>query len=184
MINTNNSLYLALVHTPLWVYLLLVAFLKRGINALSPSTHSIYRLTIIPTLFLFSSLHTLTTSSQSLSNTLILWCLGLSAGLVIACFNTPRAHIQPDYKQRTVTVPGSPYMLILLLCAFITKYTVFYQITIAPQIIYDFTFSVILLTTTGLFTGLSIGRNLCLSYRYCNNSNSYFKESMQTSIYP
>ncbi|ODN42934.1 DUF6622 family protein [Piscirickettsia litoralis] len=177
--NAYHTLYLTLSHTPWWAYALLIFFIKRGISALSVSTHSIYRLTIIPTIFTFCSIRTLMTASasQAVSDILILWALGLIAGLMVAYFNTPTSQIHANYSKHTLSLPGSPYTLIFLLGAFTIKYTLFYQLALTPEIIRNFSFNVILLTTAGLFTGLSIGRSLCLSYSY------YTKKCLKTSVH-
>lgn len=157
-----DTLYLSLIHTPWWAYLFFIYFLKYGISALSPSTYSIYRLAFVPALFIFCSTYRFIFSSLSASNTLTLWALGLAAGLVIARFNIASDHIQVDGKARTLTVPGSPYTITHTLLA--------YQLTIAPEVVHHFAFNVILLTTAGLFTGLSGGRSLCLGYGYYNKN--------------
>lgn len=42
-----------LVHTPVWVYVLLVFLLFRGIKARVPATVTLEKLALIPALFLF-----------------------------------------------------------------------------------------------------------------------------------
>ena len=48
-----------LVHTPVWVYVLLVFLLFRGIKARIPATVTLEKLALIPALFLFWDIYDL-----------------------------------------------------------------------------------------------------------------------------
>ncbi|ODN41769.1 DUF6622 family protein [Piscirickettsia litoralis] len=155
----------AISHTPWWVFVLFVILVRRGIKALKPSTASLKGLMLLPLVFLAFSVHTLFLSTQPIFETLGLWLIGGCVGGAIAYMVTPLERVSVDLKNKTLNLPGSAYVLIMVLCAFVVKYALGYQLAAHPEIIHNIGFTVVLLATAGLFTGLSVGRASRLLYR-------------------
>lgn len=110
-----------LVHTPVWVYVLLVFLLFRGIKARVPATVTLEKLALIPALFLFWDIYDLVTYRNQSISTYLQWIHERKASTaVVRCNPTdliaPSAgyrhtihHTLPHHGCRSLPDRGSDY---------------------------------------------------------------------------
>lgn len=71
------------IHTPVWVWVLFVFLVSRGIKARQPATVTLEKLAIIPAIFLFWDIYDLVVHRQLTLSTLALWIAGILTGAVL-----------------------------------------------------------------------------------------------------
>lgn len=72
-----------LTHTPVWVWVLLVFLVTRGIKARQPATVTLEKLAIVPAIFLFWDIYDLVVHRQLILSTFALWIAGILAGAAL-----------------------------------------------------------------------------------------------------
>lgn len=155
-------------HTPIWVWVLFLFLIKRGISALSDRQMSLRRLFLLPLLFLVWGIWSLRQefhlSAASMS--------GMAAGLLIGTAvgwmlwrNQPRLQNAADKHQ--IIRPGTPLTLILIVIAFSVKYGLTAWLLMHPQLHQSATYSLQFGVITGVLDGLFWGGtlNLFLAWR-------------------
>ena len=67
-------------HTPIWVWVLFVFLISRGVKARKPATVTLEKLAIIPSIFLIWDIYDLVIYRQLSVATIALWMAGILAG--------------------------------------------------------------------------------------------------------
>jgi uncharacterized protein DUF6622 len=112
-----------LTHTPIWVFALFAYLVWQGIKALQPRTQSMWRLLIVPAVFIIWGLSRLVSRHDDSSWPLLAW---LIAALLLAplAFVTGPRRLVVDRASGLVTRPGSPIPLIRNMTVFVLQYGV------------------------------------------------------------
>ncbi|MDN3505833.1 MAG: hypothetical protein P0S96_01220 [Simkaniaceae bacterium] len=141
--------------TPWWVYLLFFYVLYIGIRALKPRTFSVNKLFIVPLIVLALTIWNLIDKFESFKD-LLIWALFIPIGFAAGWGIVQSFKIRGDHKKLLIRMPGSPFILVLLLFVFVIRYFFGYMKATTPDIgpvlhSLDLAFS-------GIFLGLFIGR--------------------------
>jgi hypothetical protein len=153
-----NLIWDALTHTPWWVYLLFFYLLKIGYDATKSQIVSFKKLYILPLVFLALSINTLLTSFQISPTTLLVYLLSLLSGSGIGWLLVRNSDLKFDHKNGLVRVPGTWVTLILIMMIFFTKYFFSYSLSVDPTLAEDTNFEFLMLSVSGVCTGLFVGR--------------------------
>lgn len=170
-----NTLVEVLKETPWWVYLILAACLKIGLSALQPKVVSIVKLGILPIFFTGLALHTLIISFQITTLSILILGGGIFIGFLVGVLLTFDHHYKVDHKNLLILIPGNWTTLILILVIFSSKYYSGYMLSANPQIVHNFNFMLIMLSLTGICTGLFIGRFTCYLYHFFTETSVNLK---------
>ena len=155
---------IVLRHTPWWVFPLFAAIAWFGVRALKPSTVPIWRLLIVPAIFIGWGISSLVRQSLSSPHALLDWS---AAALVFGTlgFATNRMRkVTFDKVHRQIAFPGSPWSLFRNLLNFTIQYGMGVATAIAPAARSDLvTWKIIL---SGASTGYFLGWLAKLASRY------------------
>ena len=151
--------------TPWWVYLVFVWLMIRGIQGLYSRRILLYRIFILPLVFLGLTLIPFFKGGAS-SLTIAWYVSALLFGLLDGFLLTLRDYIIVDRKRRLITVPGSCVTLTLVGLIFIVRYYLGYNVTVCPGFKETTTFFVLSYGFGGFVEGFTWGRVLSYLYRY------------------
>jgi hypothetical protein len=70
-------------HTPVWVWVLFIFLISRGVKARKPATVTLEKLAIIPSIFLIWDIYDLVIYRQLSVATIALWMAGILAGAAL-----------------------------------------------------------------------------------------------------
>ena len=154
MSNISNFL----IHTPWWVYLILVYCIFIGVKSLRTSIIHIRKLFFIPLIFGYLSLHTLITSFNLDALIIFIYVISLLIGIGLGSLQLKLCKITVDAKHKLIKVPGSWVTLFLILIIFACKYFVGYEMAADPKMLTNEPFEIFLLVVSGVTAGMFIGR--------------------------
>ena len=136
--------------TPPWVWALLALLVNLGIRALRPTTGPLWRIAILPTVFLVWGLYGLAASNGLSAQRAVPWLVALA----VAALRPIRA----DRTHGLVHVPGGPFTLVMSLLIFAIKYVFGVLHAMDPVAFADARLWLTELAVSGLLTGMFIGR--------------------------
>src|SRR6266576_691475 len=93
------------IGTPLWVWFLFIFVLYRGLQACKSRTFSVYKVGIIPALFLALSIQGICTLQCPMPGMWILWCFGLLLGVTQGWYIFKTGPVRADKKKYLIAVP-------------------------------------------------------------------------------
>jgi hypothetical protein len=114
--------YQVLIHTPLWVWMLLAYLVWQGFQAMQPRTTPIWRALIVPVVFIVWGVSRIGFGHQDSAWPLVAWVAAASALLPLGVL-TPRP-FDVDHTTGQIIRPGSPFALIRNLIVFASQYVV------------------------------------------------------------
>jgi hypothetical protein len=112
-----------LTNTPLWVFALLAYLIWQGSQSLRPRTQPIWRMLIVPLVFLLMGLSRLVTARDSGIEPLLAWLVAAVLFASLALSRRPKL-LAVDRKSGTVTRPGSAMPLARNITVFVLQYAV------------------------------------------------------------
>ena len=121
-----------LTHTPLWVFALLAYLVWQGIRSLRPRTTPIWRLLIVPAVFIAMGLSRIVSGSETGPWPLLTW-LGAAAVFAPLGLATPTRLIGVDRQNWLVTRAGSAIPLIRNIVVFLLQYAVAVTAALDPH---------------------------------------------------
>lgn len=114
--------YQVLTHTPFWVWILLAYLVWQGIKAMQPRTTPIWRVLIVPVVFIVWGVSRIGFGQQDSSWPLAAWIAAALALLPLGVL-TPRP-FDVDHKTGEIVRPGSAFALIRNVIVFLLQYAV------------------------------------------------------------
>jgi len=144
--------------TPIWVWALLALLLFLGIRALRPTTAPLWRIAILPTVFLVWGLSGLIAANGLAVQRAAPWLAAIAAGSLIGWMNAGRYPIRADRDHGLVRLPGGPSTLVLALLIFVIKYAFGVMHAMSPAAFADARFWLTELAVSGILTGMFLGR--------------------------
>jgi hypothetical protein len=151
-------LYQILIHTPRWVWLLLLALLALGLSQAVTRSASLKRITVVPLAMTGLSLYGTVAAFGGDSQILLIW-LGAVALMANAVMRLPLPDAcRYDPATRRFTLPGSWVPMLLILGLFCTKYVVGVAIAMHPALALDAGFRLGFSTLYGAFSGVFLAR--------------------------
>lgn len=152
-----------LLNTPVWVWFLLLFLITRGVSALKPRHIPLSRLFIIPVLFLVAGIYHLRDFAFYPAGLVcvlssLLFCL-------IRISFLWKSPVEYHASSGLIHRPGSPFVLILVLCAFAFKFAMTALLARNALLSQNFLFQCLWGAGSGMVTGLSWGGLLYAVYR-------------------
>jgi hypothetical protein len=147
-----------LIHTPRWVWLLLLALLWLGLSQAVTRSASLRRITVMPLALTGLSLYGTVTAFGGDPQILLIW-LGTMALMATAVMQRPLPDAcRYNPATRRFTLPGSWVPLLLILGLFLTKYVVGAITAMQPALVVDVSFSLGFSALYGAFSGVFLAR--------------------------
>jgi hypothetical protein len=144
--------------TPTWVWALLVLLVYLGTRALRSQTAPLWRIAILPTVFVVWGLYGLIASNNVSLQRTAPWLLALAVGTAIGFTIAGLRPIRADRTHGLVHVAGGPFTLVLSLLIFAIKYVFGVLHAMDPTAFADARFWLTELAVSGVLTGMFIGR--------------------------
>lgn len=160
-----NMLWSALVHTPWWVYALLIYLITVGVYASKTRVVSLKKLFVLPAIFLAMSVNTFISSVQIHFLTISAYLLSLLLGIGGGWMLVQQQDLKIDKQRDLIQIPGSWVTLVLTLIIFAAKYYFGYALATDPEKAHDTFFEIMMLGVSGICTGLFMGRLGCYLVR-------------------
>ncbi|WP_441238389.1 DUF6622 family protein [Bradyrhizobium sp. 930_D9_N1_4] len=114
--------YQILIHTPVWVWMLFAYLVWQGVQAMQPRTTSIWRMLIVPVVFIAWGVSRIGFGHQDNAWPLVAWIAAALALLPLGVL-TPRP-FDVDHTTGEIVRPGSAFALIRNLIVFSLQYAV------------------------------------------------------------
>lgn len=149
-----------LIHTPWWVYLLLVYLIIVGLKASKARVIPFWKIFVLPIIFLSISIQNLATIENIEYLSIISWIAAILGGSLYGWWQVKRLDIKIDKKNLLIQIPGSWDTLIIIVIIFIAKYYLGYEKATNPVLVEQLNFKVSMLVVSGLCTGLFLGKLL------------------------
>lgn len=132
---------------------------------------SLVKLSILPILFTVLSVHTMMTAFHVTLSVVLSWFISIIMGSFFGYLLARRYQNQfrVDKKRWLIELPGTWTTLVLIMAIFISKYYFGYELSVDPSLTNNTIFEFVMLTVSGVITGLFIGRLLCYlnAFRVC-----------------
>jgi hypothetical protein len=147
-----------IVHTPIWVWVLLVVLIAVGSSQLAQRRITPLRATGVPLLLSALSLAGVVASLAQPELALPAWiaCTAVVAAAMLS--RATPAGTAWDAAQGRFVVPGSALPLVAMMGLFLTKYAVGVSFALTPSLHRDIAFTVGVAAIYGGFSGLFLGR--------------------------
>ncbi len=147
-----------LIHTPFWVYLILLFLISRGIKARRPATVALEKLAIIPAIFLLWDIYDLLVFRKLTLATGSLWLVGLLSGAAMGYILIKRTAVARAAAPRSIYREADYSALPFMMLAFAVKYVLGVMNAIAPDVLLRPGVSAFAIITGGLFAGVFVGK--------------------------
>ena len=120
-------------HTPLWVWALLALLLWLGIASRKPRALPLWRLLVVPALFVSWGGLSLALRAQTEPSLALAWLVTAALGAALAPLAWGFEAPAPDRARNLVQVRGSAWPLVRNLVLFAAKYALTAAMAVAPQ---------------------------------------------------
>jgi hypothetical protein len=159
------------IHTPVWVYLLLIYLIVVGVKASKTRVVKLQRIFTIPAILAVMSVHTLMTTITLVDYLIVSsWIIAMLIGILLGWWQVKRLDIQIDKKRLLIQIPGTWSTMYILLTIFVAKYYFGYEKATNPILMEQLEFNVSMLAVSGVCTGLFIGRLIAYLYHFKNST--------------
>lgn len=156
--NTLNTIWQFLYQTPWWVYTILIYCFIVGLKSAKGGTVTIWKLLLLPVIFVYLSVHSLTTNFQLNTFVISSYIIALVIGSLLGVLQGHSQKIAVDRTNKLIHVPGTWSTLIIILIIFISKYYFGYSLGVDPHLLENTHFEVTMLAVSGITAGLFLGR--------------------------
>lgn len=153
--------------TPWWVFPLLGYLIVLGIQSRRTRIVSLYKLFVLPVIFLVISFYTLMVVTPDYI-VISCWLAAMIAGSACGFFQLVRTNIQVDAKRSLIQIPGSWSNLIIMLLIFSSRYYFGYDLAVNPHHYDLIEYRIIRFAISGLLTGYLQGKLLGYLYHFKN----------------
>ena len=149
-------------HVPLWVWPVLVLVLWRGIQSLGTRTVTVWVAGLVPLVFLVLSVSSVGEVAWGAPVIALVWVLALGLGVALGWWFLSAQPTAMDRGRGTVTIPGSPWLLVVLVAVFSVKFAYGYGMGTGAAWATEASWRSGLFGISGLSTGIVVGRTLRL----------------------
>lgn len=147
------------MHTPIWVYILLLCLIFIGVRATKTRVTKVYYIFIMPMILFSVSIHMLVHAVEEINMLVVAsWIICLLLGSIGGWWQVRSDDIQVDRKHLLIRVPGSWSSMWLIVFIFAIRYYFGYQKAIHSIVVEQLWFKVSILGVSGFCTGLIIGK--------------------------
>jgi hypothetical protein len=119
-------------HTPGWVWVLLAVLVFFGVRALRTRTVTVWRLMIVPGVFIIWGLVSLGLRIAAAPALIVDWLAGAVLGFALAWATTRLHGIVVERERASVRLPGTSVPLLRNVAIFLAKYCLAVAIAVAP----------------------------------------------------
>ena len=158
----ENSMFEFLIgvvtHTPVWVWVLFIFLISRGLKARRPATVTLERLAIIPGIFLIWDIYDLIVYRTLTPGTVALWTAGILAGAALGYVLMKQAVITRAEAPRSLYRQADYTALPFMMLAFGVKYVLGVMSAVSPQTMQQPAMSALAIVSGGMFAGVFIGK--------------------------
>lgn len=158
--------------TPVWVWILLIYLLSRGIKAMQGGTAPLSKLAIIPVVFAVWGIMHLVREPAAGWKTALAWAIGAAFGILAGIAIAARTRFTVDPAQKTVTLPGSIVPMILIVVTFASKFYVGFKLATSSGLGIDSPIVVFDGLISGAVAGIFAGRFLIYVKRFRSASET------------
>ena len=155
----------ALWYTPWWVYLIFVYCVKVGLKSAQPGVVSIWKMMIIPLVFVGLSLESVFSHYVLSSMVLSTYAMALGVGILLGWYMVSRLAIDVDRDKKLLRLPGGWSTMVIIMIIFFSKYYLGYEMSQDPEVLTNTHFEILSLAVMGVTAGMFVGR--LLGYAYC-----------------
>lgn len=147
-----------ITHTPVWVWVLFIFLISRGIKARKPAIVTLEKLAIIPAIFLIWDIYDLVVFRKLTVETCTLWVAGLAAGASLGYVLIKQAAVTRAAQARSLYRQADHSALPVMLLAFAVKYVLGVMTAVSPAALQQPGMSAFAIISGGLFAGVFIGK--------------------------
>jgi len=151
-----------LSHTPLWVFLILALGLFLGIRGFFTREAKVATIFILPLVFIGLSLSSLLSIGLGIAMVDTVYGLGLALGVTLGWYFLTPVPVAIDKAKSSLTIRGSAFILVIFMLNFGLKYWFGVTAGFNPLLAHTPLVLVAVFGLAGIFTGITIGRNLRL----------------------
>ncbi|HLI51812.1 MAG TPA: DUF6622 family protein [Thermomicrobiaceae bacterium] len=151
-------------HTPVWVFAVLAVLVFFGVQALQQRTVPVWRLVIIPAVFIVWGVTAVVARSATFPILIVDWMITGAVGFAIGWGTTRLDGVEIDRAAARVQVPGSAVPLIRNLLIFAAKYCLAAAMALAPRL--HGSLSAWDIAVSGLSAGYFVGWLVRFGIRY------------------
>ncbi|PHM55257.1 DUF6622 family protein [Xenorhabdus sp. KK7.4] len=161
------SILMIIKDTPVWVWILFVFLVLRGIKALDDREMTVSRLFLLPIVFFIWAVYVVLHETVFQASALLALVVGILAGIAIGwkLWST-----QPRLRQKPgsdlIIRSGTPLTLIFILIIFCVKFIISATAAIHPALTHSFSFNLLFGFASGLLDGVFWGGTLNLYIPY------------------
>lgn len=157
---------------PLWVYFITVYILYLGYRAKRPAKIRWFRLIFIPVILLYFSLTNLFSSPSQFFVRDLNWMVFTALGIYLGWLYLKNKTIRVDQKTKLISMPADNKLLYLFIGIFAIKYAFGYLEAASSAIGENGFFIFVKIAVFSGLTGILIGRNANLLYKYLKATHS------------
>jgi len=154
----TETLSQILTHTPVWVWVLFIFLIARGVKARKPATVTLEKLAIIPAIFLFWDIYDLVVHRQLTLSTFALWIAGILAGAALGFVLIKRVSTTRAAAPRSIHRQADYSALPLMMLAFLVKYVLGVMTAMSPETLQQPGMSAFAIVSGGVFAGVFLGK--------------------------
>ncbi len=151
-----------LIHTPVWVWLLLALLIGAGVLQMSARQVPLRRVASISGVFAVLSLAGVLSVFGPALAALAAWGMAAAASMWCVWRLAAPAGSRYDTPVRSLHIPGSSVPLLLMLGIFATKYAAGVSLALHPELAQQTLFAALTSALYGAFGGVFVGRALRL----------------------
>jgi hypothetical protein len=158
----------SIAHTPIWVYVLFVFLVYRGLKSLRPRETTLGALALIPGIFMIIGIGTLARRFGLVPSIYALWLVALVAGAGVGWLLLRNKAILVDRARGALFRPADYTALPLILRSFAVKFAFGVVGFLHPERIHQASLGMIEGTGYGFFCGIFVGKFANYTARYLN----------------
>ena len=147
-----------LVHTPYWVWVLLLALLWLGLVQTAPRRARLRRVILLPLVMTGLSLYGTSSTFGAVPASWVMWAGAALATLAWVASSQLPAGVRYNAARQVFSLPGSWLPLGLMMAIFLTKYGVAVMLALEPALARDNATAAIVASIYGAMSGVFIGR--------------------------
>lgn len=155
-----QAIWLTLKFTPWYVYLIFFYCLFIGLKCTKDGVVSIYKMMIIPVVFVCLSLESLFTNFK-LDALLVYGYVGaLILGVLLGALQGKLQNVSVDNDKKLIAIPGTWSTFFIIMVIFCSKYYLSYALQSDPALTVNTHFELGFLAVSGVTAGLFLGRTV------------------------
>lgn len=152
--------------TPVWVWVVFVYIIISGIKSMHSGTVPLWRLGVLPLVFITWSLYSVYSKCGLCSQQVIFWLIPALLGVLAGYATVYREKCSINAQTGELFVPGSVVPLVLSLVFFCIKYGLGVTYALNAAMRGDLRLLAVDLIASGLISGISLGRFIAFAKAY------------------